>query len=906
MKITNKTDRFFSKKPKKVPRGNKGITRDYSIIPKTELYKMLESFPDGLTENKNTGLAGKYGKNIITKGKKESLFKRIFKNFINLFSMILIFLAVFSSFTEIIWVPSNEKNPITVIIISIMILVSGFLRLFQESKSGKAAEKLQDLVTTTCTVERSGKKKEIPMEELLPGDIVYLSAGDMIPADIRILSAKDLFITQSAITGESSPVEKSGKITYEKNETDKCNLAFMESSVVSGTGKAIVLRTGNDTLLGKIAEKLVQKVPETSFEKGVNSVSWILIKYMIVMVPCVLILNGLTDGDWLSATLFAISIAIGLTPEMLPMIVTTCLSKGAVSMSYKKVIIKNLNAIQNLGTMDILCSDKTGTLTEDQVALEVHLNVKGEEDEKILEYGFLNSYYQTGLSNLMDKAIINKTFEVIEKKTELKTLKNNYEKIDEIPFDFTRRRMSVVLRNNNTILLITKGALEEMLSISDYCEFEGKIIPINEDLKNMIIKKNRELNEKGLRVLGIAWKNADSQINSSLNENLFKTEDEKNMVFAGFLGFLDPPKKNAAKAIKALREKGIKVKIITGDNEVVTKSICNSVGIPCEKILTGELIDRMNIEELKDAVEDVNVFAKVNPNQKAMIVKALQDKCHTVGYMGDGINDGPSLKIADVGISVDTAVDIAKEASHVVMLEKDLMVLKDGFLEGRKTYGNMVKYIKMTLSSNFGNMFSVLIASIFLPFLPMESKHLILLNLVYDISCTALPWDNVDEEFTEKQKKWDGKSISRFMLWFGPVSSLFDITTYLTMYFVICPMIAGGSYSLISPENKLIFIAAFQTGWFIESMWTQSLVIHMIRTKKIPFIQSRASKIVTIFSFSGIGFLTIIPFTAIGKGIGLLPPPFSFFIFLVVNVFTYMFLITVIKKIYIKKYNEFL
>lgn len=906
MKITNKTDRFFSKKPKKVPRGNKGITRDYSIIPKTELYKMLESFPDGLTENKNTGLAGKYGKNIITKGKKESLFKRIFKSFINPFSMILIFLAVFSSFTEIIWVPSNEKNPITVIIISIMILVSGFLRLFQESKSGKAAEKLQDLVTTTCTVERSGKKKEIPMEELLPGDIVYLSAGDMIPADIRILSAKDLFITQSAITGESSPVEKSGKITYEKNETDKCNLAFMGSSVVSGTGKAIVLRTGNDTLLGKIAEKLVQKVPETSFEKGVNSVSWILIKYMIVMVPCVLILNGLTDGDWLSATLFAISIAIGLTPEMLPMIVTTCLSKGAVSMSYKKVIIKNLNAIQNLGTMDILCSDKTGTLTEDQVALEVHLNVKGEEDEKILEYGFLNSYYQTGLSNLMDKAIINKTFEVIEKKTELKTLKNNYEKIDEIPFDFTRRRMSVVLRNNNTILLITKGALEEMLSISDYCEFEGKIIPINEDLKNMIIKKNRELNEKGFRVLGIAWKNADSQINSSLNENLFKTEDEKNMVFAGFLGFLDPPKKNAAKAIKALREKGIKVKIITGDNEVVTKSICNSVGIPCEKILTGELIDRMNIEELKDAVEDVNVFAKVNPNQKAMIVKALQDKCHTVGYMGDGINDGPSLKIADVGISVDTAVDIAKEASHVVMLEKDLMVLKDGFLEGRKTYGNMVKYIKMTLSSNFGNMFSVLIASIFLPFLPMESKHLILLNLVYDISCTALPWDNVDEEFTEKQKKWDGKSISRFMLWFGPVSSLFDITTYLTMYFVICPMIAGGSYSLISPENKLIFIAAFQTGWFIESMWTQSLVIHMIRTKKIPFIQSRASKIVTIFSFSGIGFLTIIPFTAIGKGIGLLPPPFSFFIFLVVNVFTYMFLITVIKKIYIKKYNEFL
>ena len=906
MKITNKTDRFFSKKPKKVPRGNKGIIRDYSIIPETKLYKMLESFPDGLTENKNTGLAGKYGKNIITKGKKESLFKRIFKNFINLFSMILIFLAVFSSFTEIIWVPSNEKNPITVIIISIMILVSGFLRLFQESKSGKAAEKLQDLITTTCTVERSGKKKEIPMEELLPGDIVYLSAGDMIPADIRILSAKDLFITQSAITGESSPVEKSGKITYEKNETDKCNLAFMGSSVVSGTGKAIVLRTGNDTLLGKIAEKLVQKVPETSFEKGVNSVSWILIKYMIVMVPCVLILNGLTDGDWLSATLFAISIAIGLTPEMLPMIVTTCLSKGAVSMSYKKVIIKNLNAIQNLGTMDILCSDKTGTLTEDQVALEVHLNVKGEEDEKILEYGFLNSYYQTGLSNLMDKAIINKTFEVIEKKPELKTLKNNYEKIDEIPFDFTRRRMSVVLKNNNTILLITKGALEEMLSISDYCEFEGKIIPINEDLKNMIIKKNRELNEKGLRVLGIAWKNADSQINSSLNENLFKTEDEKNMVFAGFLGFLDPPKKNAAKAIKALREKGIKVKIITGDNEVVTKSICNSVGIPCEKILTGELIDRMNIEELKDAVEDVNVFAKVNPNQKAMIVKALQDKGHTVGYMGDGINDGPSLKIADVGISVDTAVDIAKEASHVVMLEKDLMVLKDGVLEGRKTYGNMVKYIKMTSSSNFGNMFSVLIASIFLPFLPMESIHLILLNLVYDISCTALPWDNVDEEFTEKPKKWDGKSISRFMLWFGPVSSLFDITTYLTMYFVICPMIAGGSYSLISPENKLIFIAAFQTGWFIESMWTQSLVIHMIRTKKIPFIQSRASKIVTIFSFSGIGFLTIIPFTAIGKGIGLLPLPFSFFIFLVVNVFTYMFLITVIKKIYIKKYNEFL
>jgi Mg2+-importing ATPase len=636
----------------------------------------------------------------------------------------------------------------------------------------------------------------------------------------------------------------------------------------------------------------------TSFEKGVNSVSWVLIRFMLIMVPVVLFVNGFTKGDWLQALLFAISVAVGLTPAMMPMIVTTSLARGAVAMSRKKVIIKNLNAIQNLGSIDILCTDKTGTLTQDKVVLEYHLDIHGNEDDRVLRHAFLNSFYQTGLKNLIDIAIISK-----QRKIDGNSLETAYTKVDEVPFDFNRRRMSVVVSDRSgKTQMITKGAVEEMLKCCSFTEYNGKVEPLTDEIRRYVLSKSGELNAEGMRVIAVAQKTNPAPVGQ------FSVADEVDMVLIGFLAFLDPPKETTAAAISTLNEYGAQVKILTGDNEKVTCSICRKVGLDAGNILLGSDIDQMSDKELGEKAEKITVFAKLSPDQKARIVRVLREAGHSVGYMGDGINDAAAMKASDVGISVDTAVDIAKESADVILLEKDLMVLESGIIEGRRTYANMIKYIKMTSSSNFGNMFSVLAASAFLPFLPMQSIHLLLLNLIYDICCTAIPWDNVDKEYVEKPRKWDASSVGRFMLWIGPTSSVFDIATYLLMYFVICPSVTGGQLftHMSDPGLRALYVATFQAGWFVESMWSQTLVIHMIRTPKIPFVQSRASAPVLILAFAGIMTVTAIPMTTLGRALGLAALPGVYFAYLAAIIAGYMTLATTVKKLYVHRYGELL
>lgn len=684
---------------------------------------------------------------------------------------------------------------------------------------------------------------------------------------------------------------------------EKHNLVFMGTNVLSGFAKGIVVATGNDTIFGEIAQELDEKPTVTSFEKGVNAVSWVLIKFMLVMVPIVFVLNGATKGDWLGALLFAISIAVGLTPEMLPMIVTTSLVKGAVAMSKEKVIIKNLNSIQNLGAMDILCTDKTGTLTEDKVKLLYHLDVNGDSDTRVLRHGFLNSYYQTGLKNLIDVAIIERTMELRTSDENIEASITRYKKVDEVPFDFSRRRLSVVVEDETgKTQMITKGAVEEMLAISSFVEYQGDVVELTEERKQFVLEKVKSLNDEGMRVIAVSQKTNPSPVGE------FSVADENEMVLIGYLAFLDPPKESATAAIEALNASGVAVKVITGDNEEVTRSVCKQVGIMVDHIYLGSEVDDLSDAELGELAETATVFAKMSPSQKSRVVNALREKGHSVGYMGDGINDAGALSAADVGISVDNAVDIAKESADVILLEKDLMVLENGILEGRKTYANMIKYIKMTASSNFGNVFSVLVASAFLPFLPMASLHLLLLNLIYDISCTAIPWDNVDPEFLEVPRAWDASSVANFMLWIGPTSSVFDLTTYLLMYYLIAPMFTNGLlfHQLTDPAMKALYIAVFQAGWFVESMWSQTLVIHMIRTPKIPFIQSRASTQLTLLTFAGIAILTAIPFTSFGASIGLAPLPGIYFFYLIITIALYMALATVMKKLYVKRFGELL
>lgn len=888
--------------------------------PTQETLGYLNTTLCGLEPGKVEENRSEYGSNKVTREKKKTLPQRLAGAFINPFTAILFCLALVSSFTDMIFphfslfgcVP-KDFDCLTVVIILTMVFLSGTLRFVQESRSGNAAEKLLAMITTTCTVTRKGQEMaEIPLDEVVVGDIVHLSAGDMLPADVRILDAKDLFVSQASLTGESEPIEKIPMVNETRDAiTDYTNIAFMGSNVLSGSASAVVVTVGDHTLFGSMASEVAHEAVETSFSKGVNAVSWVLIRFMLVMVPLVFVANGITKGDWLSAFLFGISIAVGLTPEMLPMIVTTCLAKGAVSMSKKQTIVKNLNSIQNFGAIDILCTDKTGTLTQDKVVLEYHLNVNGEDDLRVLRHAYLNSYFQTGYKNLMDVAIIQKTEEEEADDPQLVDLSEHYVKVDEIPFDFARRRLTTVVQNRDgKTQMVTKGAVEEMLSICSFAECDGKVRPMTKELKSRILATVDDLNEKGFRVLAIAQKSNPSPAGA------FGVTDECDMVLMGYLAFLDPPKESTADAIKALKAHGVTTKILTGDNDKVTRTICKQVGLKVRNMLLGSDLENMSDQELAKAAETTDVFAKLTPDQKARVVSVFRENGHTVGFMGDGINDASAMKSADIGISVDTAVDVAKESADIVLLEKDLMVLEEGIIEGRKTYANMIKYIKMTASSNFGNMFSVLAASALLPFLPMESLQLIFLNLIYDLSCTAIPWDNVDEEFISVPRKWDASSVGSFMMWIGPTSSVFDWMTYIFMYFVFCPLFVsrGVLYNDLASHfagadlvrMQTAYVAMFQTGWFIESMWSQTLVIHMIRTPKLPFIQSHASAPLTLMTFTGIGVLTIIPFTTFGRMLGFVALPTAYFAYLIPCILLYMVLATSLKKAYVRHYGELL
>ena len=854
---------------------------------------------DGFDDEAVEDSRDEFGKNVITQQKKTSIPRHLLDAFVNPFTIVLFVLSVISCFTG---------DLPAVVIVLVMVMISGLLRFVQEFRSSIAAEKLTEMVETTVAVQRQIEdedteqvvscRSEIPMDELVVGDVVYLAAGDIVPADLRVLAAKDLFISQASLTGESEPIEKTASPIKGRhtNPLELENLAFMGTTVISGSATAIVLAVGDDTALGGIAKQLQAKTPPTSFEKGVNSVSWVLIRFMLIMVPVVLFINGFTKHDWIQAFLFALSIAVGLTPEMLPMIVSANLAKGAVSMSRKKVVVKDLNSIQNFGAMDVLCTDKTGTLTQDLVVLEYHLDIQGNQDDRVLRHAFLNSFYQTGLKNLMDVSIIERASE-----NPAFDQWQGFTKVDEIPFDFNRRRMTVVVQGlDGKTQMITKGAIEEVLAISSYAEYQGKVEPMTDAIRQEILKRCYEYNADGLRVLGVAQKTSPGLVDT------FSVADESDMVLIGYLAFLDPPKKSAQEAIAALHSYGVAVKVLTGDNDAVTSAVCKKVGITGGQIVLGSDIETMDDDQLAKVVESSTVFAKLSPTQKARVVTALRGNGHTVGFLGDGINDAAAMKAADVGISVDTAVDIAKESANIILMEKDLMVLEQGVIEGRRIYANIIKYIKMTASSNFGNMLSVLVASAFLPFLPMLPIQILVLNLIYDLSCTTMPWDNVDEDYVKVPRQWDASSITKFMLWIGPTSSVFDITTYIMMFFLIGPMVLGGPFSSLTPAQQLTFTALFHAGWFVESIWSQTLVIHMIRTPKLPFIRSHASWQVTGLTTVGLAVGTIIPFTFIGSWMGMQPLPLVYFPLLLATIVAYMLLATAFKMIFVKRYGELL
>ena len=838
-----------------------------------------------------------FGLNEIAHEKAPAWYIQFLQAFLNPFIGVLIVIAIISLITDVLIISPKDKDYKTITVVAIMVFLSSFLRFWQEFRSNKAAEQLKSMVKTTALILREAVgKKEIDIKEIVPGDIVFLSAGDMIPADCRIIQSKDLFVSQSMLTGEALPVEKREfKIDNAdtKSPLELENICFMGTNVVSGSAMAIAVTTGNQTYFGSISKSLTGKRAETSFDKGVNSVSWLLIRFMLIMVPLIFFINGFVKHDWVEALLFAIAVAVGLTPEMLPMIVTANLAKGALNMSKRKVIVKRLNAIQNIGAMDILCTDKTGTLTMDKIVLERHLNIFGDQDEEVLKWAYLNSYHQTGLKNLLDVAVL----EHIEVHEHLRA-EEYFLKVDEIPFDFQRRRMSVILKQRNgKHLLICKGAVEEMLDLCSYAFDPGedkqlhiendKIINMDEKMRNRILETSKKLNTEGLRVLLVAIKEFD---NRALT---YSVADESDMVLTGFIGFLDPAKPSAKPSIEALHKLGVSLKVLTGDNEIVTKKICKDVGIPITNIMIGNEMEKITDEELTARIDDISIFAKLSPAQKSRVVKVLQAKGHTVGFMGDGINDAGALRDADVGISVDTATDIAKESADIILLEKDLMVLRKGVIYGRRTFGNIIKYIKMTASSNFGNMFSMLGASAFLPFLPMLPIQILVNNLLYDISQVSIPWDRMDAEYLEQPKKWNAGGIAKFMVYIGPISSIFDYATFALMWFV---------FKANSPEHQSLF----QSAWFVESLLSQTLIVHMIRTRKIPFIQSWATAPVVALTSVIMLIAIAIPFSPLAASFKMVALPISFFPWILAILVSYCVLTQLVKTWFIKKFNEWL
>lgn len=852
--------------------------QEFAQMKTDEILKNFNTSNDGLTDNEAQKRIYENGKNIVIDRKKKPWYIFLFKSFMDEFIIVLIILAIVSFIL-------NDK--LGAGIICILALISGIIRFIQEYTSYLADQKLKNMVHTTTDVRRKDEKdlKEINIEQLALGDIVELGAGSIIPADLRIIECKDLFISQSIFTGESVPVEKFVNLNNLSSSSVKLdNICFMGSNVVSGAAVGVVIETGKNTYLGNIANKVSEEKQVTNFEIGINKITNLLLRYMIVIVLIVFLINGIVKHDWLQAILFAVSVAVGITPGMLPMIINVNLSKGAQFLAKKKTIVKNLNSIQNLGAIDVLCTDKTGTLTIDKVVLQKYMNVAGEEDLKVLDYAFLNSYYSTGIKNLIDKAVIEYGIE-----HKVKEYTDKYKKIDEIPFDYERKKMSVVVETpKGNKRLITKGALEEILKICTKVKYNEEYLDLTQDMITKINENADKLHNQGMHVIAVCSKQEYP------GENIFNKDDESEMTFIGYVAFLDPPKPDVKEALDSLEKAGITLKVLTGDSGTVTQNICKQVGIKFDKVITGVDLDKMNDDELKKQIEEVDIFARLSPIQKCRVVTMLRQNGHVVGYMGDGVNDAPSLRAADVGISVDSATDIAKESSDILLLEKSLMVLKDGVIEGRRIYGNIMKYMKMALSSNVGNVFSVLIGSIFLPFLPMIPIQILIQNLIYDMSQIAIPFDNVDKEFLVKPKKWDTRDLKHFMNVFGATSSLFDIATFLALWFIL-------GYNSIGKQQF------FQTGWFIEGLISQTLIVHFIRTEKIPFIESIAHKFLLLSTGISIALAVIIPYIFSGiKDFNFVILPSSYYIYLVIILLLYAVLVQVVKKIYIKKYNNWL
>jgi Mg2+-importing ATPase len=836
--------------------------KEAARLPAAAALELLQSGPGGLSQEQAELLLEDHGPNVVAQEKRHTWIVLLGHALVNPLVVLLLILAVVALATEDFRAAS---------VMFAMVGLGVVLRLVQETRADLAAARLKAMISVTATVVRDGVAREVPLAELVPGDVVKLAAGDMVPADVRVLACKDLFIIQASLTGESLPVEKTeasvdavGRSPLEL--TDAC---FLGTSVESGTATALVVTTGLETYLGAMSKALVGPPVETSFDKGVRRFTWLMIRFMSVMVPLVFLINGLTKGNWPEAFFFALAIAVGLTPEMLPMIVTVCLSSGAIAMGRKKVIVKRLNSIQNFGAMDVLCTDKTGTLTLDRVIIEKHCDVVRKEDDDVLALVYLNSHFQTGLKNVLDRAVL----EHREIHAEINV--PAWEKVDEIPFDFSRRLMSVVVETpEDTHRIITKGAPEEVFRRCTRFELEGQLYPMDPILIDDLRLEYEALSEDGFRVLAVCYKDVPRQA-------AYSKADESEMVLRGYVAFLDPPKETARPALEALRQHGVTAKILTGDNELVSKKICHEVGLATEHILLGSQVETMNDAQLADEAEKTTLFARLSPAHKQRIIHALQSRGHAVGFLGDGINDAPALRAADVGISVDSAVDIAKESADVILLEKSLLILEEGVLEGRKVFANILKYVRMGASSNFGNMFSVLGASVFLPFLPMAPLQILTNNLLYDFSQVPIPTDDVGPEQIARPRPWSMREISRFILFIGPCSSIFDYTTYFLMLYVF------GAW-----DNP----ALFQTGWFVESLLTQTLIIHIIRTNRIPFLQSRASwpLIVTTALVMMVGIW--LPFSPVGPALGFQPLPPLYWPLIMLTLLCYALLTQLVKS----------
>ncbi len=899
--------------------GQQQLLRHAATATMPELFAELSSSEEGLASEQVDAAREFYGANAVAQATKRPLPLRLLAAFADPFTYILVFIAAVSVLTDWIFATGTDRDLSTPLIIGTMVLVSGVLRFIQDEKSTVAAEALAKMVESTAEVERDGDGgNETPIDEIVVGDVVHLSSGDVVPADLRIFSARDLFVSQASLTGESEPVEKRASLAADASTTaaasaaaltDLASLAFMGSTVISGNARGIVVATGARTMFGEATGALAGRKRETSFDAGIKSTSRLLMRLMLAMLPVVFVVSGATKGDWVSALLFSLSVAVGLTPEMLPMLVTTCLGKGAVDLSRHHVIVKRLDAIQDLGAIDVLCTDKTGTLTEDRIVLERHLDVNGREDARVLRYAFLNSYFSTGVKNLIDNAIVERalaegTDEVnatVGSTTTAEELAERYHGIDELPFDFERRRLSVVVGDAaGHTRMVTKGALEEVLAVCSSVEVDGQVLPLTDELRTQVVRRGEALADEGMRVLGVARKNEPA------GAATLTVADERNMVLIGYLAFLDPPKESSAAAIRALAAHGVATKVLTGDSPRVAAHVCRAIGIDAEHVLTGVDVEAMNDGELADAVQRTNIFAKLSPAQKARVVRTLRGLGHAVAYMGDGVNDAAAMRESDCGISVDSAVDVAREAADIILLEKDLMVLERGIECGRRTYANMIKYVKMTVSSNFGNIASVLVAAALLPFLPMTAVQLLLLNLIYDLTCTAIPWDNVDEDAIRTPRRWDTASVRRFMVAFGPLSSVFDILTFAALFFFVCPAVAGGAWGTLDAAGQALFVGTFQAGWFIESMWTQTLVVHLIRTEKVPFVGSCAALPLVMLGSMGIAVATLLPASALGATLDFCSLPPMFWGVLAAMVIGYTVVVSGMKKLFLSRNDSLL